>query len=277
MNTFFIALSAPDFHTCRSVPCGATSPPCALPERQDAQLTAHEFIVHSSNFFCMKILVIEDDAELRKILRQSLEKERYVVETASDYRTGLEKSELYLYDCILLDVMLPGGSGLDLLARLKKSGQQENIIIISAKDSLDDKVLGLNIGADDYLSKPFHLAELNARIRSVVRRNLNGGKNAIECGNIRLHPDSFQALVGDAALELNRKEYDLLHHFMLRPNRLLNKASLAEAVWGDHIDQVDNFDFIYAQIKNLRKKLHLAGAIPEIRAVYGLGYKFVAP
>jgi DNA-binding response OmpR family regulator len=225
----------------------------------------------------MKILVIEDDAELRKILRQSLEKERYVVETASDYRMALEKSELYRYDCILLDVMLPDGNGLDLLARLKKEGQQENIIIISAKDSLDDKVLGLDVGADDYLPKPFHLAELNARIRSVVRRNLNGGKSAIECGNIRIHPDSFLALVNDAELELNRKEYDILHYFMLRPNRLLNKAVLAEAVWGDHIDQVDNFDFIYAQIKNLRKKLQQAGARPEIRAVYGLGYKLVAP
>jgi DNA-binding response OmpR family regulator len=225
----------------------------------------------------VKILVIEDDAELRKILRQSLEKERYVVETASDYRAALEKSELYLYDCILLDVMLPDGSGLDLLAHLKKNGQQANIIIISAKDSPDDKVLGLNIGADDYLPKPFHLAELNARIRSVVRRNLNGGKNAIACGNIRIHPDSFRVLVSDAELELNRKEYDVLHYFMLRPNRLLSKAVLAEAVWGDHIDQVDNFDFIYAQIKNLRKKLQQAGALPEIKAVYGLGYKFVAP
>ncbi|MDR0715056.1 MAG: response regulator transcription factor [Bacteroidales bacterium] len=225
----------------------------------------------------MKILVIEDDVELQKILRQSLEKERYVVETASCFRTALEKSDLYQYDCILLDVMLPDGNGLDLLARLKEDGLQENIIIISARDSLDDKVLGLNIGADDYLPKPFHLAELNARIRSVVRRKLNGGKNVIECGNIRIHPDACRVSVNGAELELNRKEYDILHYFILRPNRLLNKTVLAEAVWGDHIDQSDNFDFIYAQIKNLRKKLQQAKATPAIKAVYGLGYKFVAP
>jgi DNA-binding response OmpR family regulator len=223
----------------------------------------------------MKILVIEDDSALREILQQSLEKERYVVETATDYRTAIEKSELYQYDCILLDVMLPDGNGLDLLVHLKNSGRQENIIIISAKDSLDDKVLGLNIGADDYLPKPFHLAELNARIRSVSRRKCNGGKNVIECGNIKIRPDSCQVFVDDTELELNRKEYDILHYFMLRPNRLLNKSVLAEAVWGDNIDRVDNFDFIYAQIKNLRKKLQQAGALPEIKATYGLGYKFV--
>jgi DNA-binding response OmpR family regulator len=223
----------------------------------------------------MKILVIEDDSALREILQRSLEKERYVVETAADYRTALEKSELYQYDCILLDIMLPDGNGLDLLARLKTSGEQENIIIISAKDSLDDKVLGLNTGADDYLPQPFHLAELNARIRSVVRRNRNGGRNVIECGNIRIYPDLYQVFVNDVEIELNRKEYDILNYFMLRPNRLLNKAILAEAVWGDNIDQTDNFDFIYAQIKNLRKKLQQSGAVPEIKAVYGLGYKFV--
>jgi DNA-binding response OmpR family regulator len=225
----------------------------------------------------MKILVIEDDAALRDILRQSLEKERYVVETASDCRTAMEKSEMYQYDCILLDVMLPDGNGLDLLVHIKNAGRQENIIIISAKDSLDDKVLGLNIGADDYLPKPFHLSELNARIRSVVRRNSNNGRNVVECCNIRIHTDSCQVFVNGAALELNRKEYDILLYFMLRPNRLLSKTILAEAVWGDNIDQVDNFDFIYAQIKNLRKKLQQADAIPEIRAVYGLGYKFIEP
>jgi DNA-binding response OmpR family regulator len=223
----------------------------------------------------MKILVVEDDKSLREIIRQSLEKERFVVETAQNYATALQKSSIYRYDCILLDIMLPDGNGLDLLACLKKEQRQENIIIISAKDSLDDKVSGLNIGADDYLPKPFHLAELSARIRSVVRRNQNNGTNLIECGNIVLHTDDFRVWVGDTELELNRKEYDILHYFMNRPNRLLNKEALAEAVWGDNIDQTDNFDFIYAQIKNIRKKLLQAEAIPEIKAVYGLGYRFI--
>ncbi|MDR0544605.1 MAG: response regulator transcription factor [Odoribacteraceae bacterium] len=225
----------------------------------------------------MKILVIEDDPALRGILKQSLERERYVVETAAGYREALDKSETYQYDCLLLDIMLPDGNGLDLLARLKEGGLQEKIIIISARDSLDDKVLGLNVGADDYLAKPFHLAELNARIRSVTRRGREGGRNVIECGNIKVYPDDYRVEVDDAEVELNRKEFDILHYFALRPNRLLGKSLLAEAVWGDHIDQVDNFDFIYAQIKNLRGKLRRAGALPEIKAVYGMGYKFIAP
>ncbi len=223
----------------------------------------------------MKILIIEDDPSLREILQHSLEKERYVVETAPDYATALRKSEDYHYDCILLDIMLPDGNGLDLLTYLKENQKQENIIIISAKDSLEDKVLGLNIGADDYLPKPFHLAELNARVRSVIRRNQNNGKNIVEYGNIRLFPDTFRVFVDDTEIELNRKEYDILQYFLNRPDRLLNKTVLAEAVWGDHIDQTDNFDFIYAQIKNLRKKLHQAGAAIEIKAIYGLGYKLV--
>ncbi|MDR2414215.1 MAG: response regulator transcription factor [Odoribacteraceae bacterium] len=225
----------------------------------------------------MKILVIEDDPALREILRESLERERYVVEIARDYREALEKSETYQYDCILLDIMLPDGNGLDLLSRLRAEGLQEKIIIISARDSLDDKVRGLNAGADDYLPKPFHLAELAARVRSVTRRGHDGGKSAIEQGNIRVIPGSYQVFVNDAEVVLNRKEYDILHYFMLRPNRLLDKSLLVEAVWGDHVDQVDNFDFIYAQIKNLRGKLRRAGASAGIKAVYGLGYKFVLP
>ena len=181
----------------------------------------------------------------------------------------------YDYDCILLDIMLPDGSGLEVLTRLKELRKKENVIIISAKDSLDDKILGLELGADDYLPKPFHLAELTARIKSVLRRRHRNGEHYIACGNVRVQPDSFQAWVGDKQLELSRKEYDILHYFMNRPNRMVNKNLLAESVWGDHIDQVDNFDFIYAQIKNLRKKLKDAEATVEIKAVYGLGYKLV--
>ena len=158
----------------------------------------------------MKVLVIEDDPSLREIICRSLEKERYVTEEAPDFQTALEKTAVYTYDCILLDIMLPDGNGLDLLEELKKENKKENIIIISAKDSLEDKVTGLDLGADDYLPKPFHLAELIARVKSVIRRNHHAGATYIEYGNIRIDPDHFQVFVAGTPIELNRKEYDIL-------------------------------------------------------------------
>lgn len=223
----------------------------------------------------MKILIVEDDNDLREITTHSLEKERYVVSQAPDYRTALQKIEDYDYDCILLDIMLPDGNGLDLLAELHALGKHTNVIILSAKDSLEDKVNGLDLGADDYLPKPFHLAELHARIKSLFRRKLREGERKLQVGNVELFPDDFRVMVQGKEIELNRKEYDILNYFMSRPGRLINKNTLAESVWGDHIDQVDNFDFIYAQIKNLRKRLKDAGATPELKSVYGFGYKFV--
>lgn len=223
----------------------------------------------------MKILIVEDEPALRELIQRSLEKERYITEVAPDYDTAIEKVEVYDYDCILLDIMLPGGNGLDLLRHLKDLRKKENVIVISAKDSLEDKILGLELGADDYLPKPFHLAELNARVKSVLRRKHRDGEHAIVMGNVRLLPDSFQVWINTEQLELSRKEYDILHYFMNRPNRMVNKNTLAESVWGDHIDQVDSFDFIYAQIKNLRKKLKNYQASIEIKAVYGFGYKLV--
>lgn len=221
----------------------------------------------------MKILIVEDEPSLRELIQRSLEKERYVVEVAADFNSALCKIEDYDYDCVLLDIMLPDGNGLNLLEKLKAMHKRENVIIISAKDSLEDKVLGLELGADDYLPKPFHLAELNARIKSVIRRQHHDGEVDIRLGNICILPDKYQVLINEKDVELNRKEYDILLYFINRPGRLVNKNTLAESVWGDHIDQVDNFDFIYAQIKNLRKKLKDAGATAEIKAVYGFGYK----
>jgi len=221
----------------------------------------------------MKILLVEDEPSLREIIQRFLERERYVVESAATFREAFEKIALYDYECILLDIMLPDGDGLVLLQELKKTNKQENVIIISAKDSVDDKVAGLELGADDYLAKPFHLSELGARIKSLIRRNLHQGETVIEAGNVKIIPDKFEVSVNDQLLELNRKEYDILYYFITRPNRLVDKSTLAEAVWGDHIDQVDNYDFIYAQIKNLRKKMTKADANIEIKAVYGFGYK----
>lgn len=224
----------------------------------------------------MKLLVVEDEPSLREIMVRTLRGERYVVEEAADYVSALPKIEDYDYDCILLDIMLPGGSGLRLLEQLKALRKSAGVIIISARDSLDDKVEGLELGADDYLAKPFHLAELSARIRSVIRRYQRGGQESLDAGNVRLFPDRQRVEVAGREVELVRKEYDILHYFMSRPGRMVNKATLAEAVWGDHIDQSDNFDFVYAQMKNLRRKLADAGADIELKSIYGFGYKLVA-
>ena len=224
----------------------------------------------------MKLLVVEDEPSLRETRVRTLRGERYGVEEAADYAWALPKIEDYDYDCILLDIMLPGGSGLRLLERLKALRKSAGVIIISARDSLDDKVEGLELGADDYLAKPFHLAELSARIRSVIRRHQRGGQESLDAGNVRLFPDRQRVEVAGREVELVRKEYDILHYFMSRPGRMVNKATLAEAVWGDHIDQSDNFDFVYAQMKNLRRKLADAGADIELKSIYGFGYKLVA-
>ena len=221
----------------------------------------------------MKILIVEDEQDLRETIRTSLLKEKFVVETAADYFSALDKINDYDYDCILLDIMLPGGSGLDLLRELKHLRRTDSVLIISAKDSLDDKVDGLELGADDYLTTPFHLAELTARIKSLIRRRQAQGDMSVTVGNLLLYPDKRQAEVGGAPLQLNRKEFDLLYYFVVNANRVINKMSLAESVWGDNIDQADSLDFIYSQVKNLRKKLKQANASVELKAVYGFGYK----
>ncbi|MCD1118678.1 response regulator transcription factor [Chryseobacterium turcicum] len=223
----------------------------------------------------MKILVVEDEKELLKSIHDSLIQEQFLIETAENYHMASEKIALYTYDCILLDIMLPGGNGLQLLQQLKDMGKSENVIIISAKDSLDDKLTGLELGADDYLTKPFHNAELNARIKAVLRRKNQEGKNSIEMANIELDLTERTFTVDEEKITLNRKEFDILHFFLLNKKRLVTKTALAEHVWGDHIDQADNFDFIYYQIKNLRKKLQQSNAEIEIEAVYGIGYKLI--
>lgn len=223
----------------------------------------------------MKILIVEDDASLREIINRALVAEGYVVETASTFFEADSKLAGYSYDCILLDVMLPDGSGLKLLEHLRALGKRENVIIISARDSVEDKVTGLEFGADDYLPKPFHTAELLARVKSVLRRGRTAGELSINLGNVVLKPENRVVTIGGKELPLLKKEYDILFYFMQRPSHVIDKAVLAEAVWGDYADDADNFQFVYAQIKNLRRKLVDAAATIEIVAVYGFGYKLV--
>lgn len=224
----------------------------------------------------MKILIIEDEPDLRNTIQDFLESEFFVVEHADSYHSGLDKIISYEYDCILLDIMLPDGNGIELLKELKKADKKDPVIILSAKDSVDDKVNGLEIGADDYLAKPFHLAELLARIKSVIRRKNQDGENKVQYQNIIIYPDLRKAIIDGKELVLNRKEYDLLYYFITNSEKTLQKTMLAEAIWGDYIDQADSLDFIYSQIKNLRKKLKDNGAKADFQAVYGIGYKLIS-
>lgn len=221
----------------------------------------------------MKILIVEDDLPLQKTIEEFLLNEKMVVETASNYSQALDKIISFTYDCVILDMMLPDGNGMDLLNELKKINLKTSVIILSAKDSVDDKVKGLMVGADDYLAKPFHFAELNARIKVALRKNQQQGLHLLCYKNIIINPEDRLVVVEIEDLKLNRKEYDLLYYFMLRPEKVLQKTTLAETVWGDHMEDAGNLDFIYSQIKNLRKKLKLANANADIYAVYGVGYK----
>ena len=222
----------------------------------------------------MKLLIVEDDHSLREIMHRALTGEGYVVEIAPTYFDACDKIAGYSYDCILLDIMLPDGNGLRLLEQIKALDKGDRVIIISARDSLDDKIEGLDLGADDYLPKPFYMAELSARIKSVMRRGAGAVNRTMSAGNIVLDLQSRKVTIDGNAVALLKKEFDILLYFMQRPDHIVDKAVLAESVWGDHIDMVDNFQFVYAQIKNLRKKLADAGASLNIKAVYGFGYKF---
>ncbi|MFA4870808.1 MAG: response regulator transcription factor [Pedobacter sp.] len=223
----------------------------------------------------MKILIIEDEIKISETIRRFLESEKYIVESAFDFDSAIGKIALYQYDCILLDIMLPNGSGMDILKEIKKDKKEDAVIILSAKDSVEDKVLGLDLGADDYLSKPFNLLELHARIKSAIRRKNRTDENSINYKNVMIIPDDRRVLVDEVEIILNRKEYDLLYYFMIRPGKTLQKTTLAELVWGDYIVQADSLDFIYSQIKNLRKKLKDNNAEIDFQAVYGIGYKLI--
>ncbi|WP_420153817.1 response regulator transcription factor [Siphonobacter sp.] len=222
----------------------------------------------------MKILLIEDEPGLYETISRFLGGEGHVCELATTYDEAEEKLALYAYDCVLIDIMLPGGSGLDLLRQLKESHKSTGAIVISAKDSLEDKLTGLDLGADDYLPKPFHLSELNARLKSVLRRLKFEGSDTMQVGSLMIDTEARTVFFNGEEVVLNRKEYDLLMVFVTNQNRVIKKSALAEHVWGDNSDQSDSYDFIYSQIKNLRKRFSQVGYELTIQTVYGIGYKF---
>jgi DNA-binding response OmpR family regulator len=222
----------------------------------------------------MKILLIEDEPELRKSILFFLHQEGYVVETAADFMTASGKAGDYEYDCVLLDITLPKGNGLDIIHQLKRNNSNAGIIIISAKNSTDDKIKGLDLGADDYLPKPFDLAELNSRIKALMRRKNFEGNTSITIHEITIIPGERMVKVHGTPLKLTAKEYDLLMFLVSNKHRVVSKNAIAEHLLGDNSDQMDNLDVVYVHLRNLRKKLTDKGCRDYIQTIYGIGYKF---
>ncbi|MEO7961556.1 MAG: response regulator transcription factor [Ginsengibacter sp.] len=220
----------------------------------------------------MKILLIEDEIALRESICQYLEQQDYYCDTSASYKEALNKTETNDYDCILLDISLPDGNGLKILEELKRNKKSDGVLIISAKNSLDDKIKGLNLGADDYLPKPFHLSELNARIGAIIRRKNFDGHDVIRFHELSVDTRDKIVFAKGNPVSLTKKEYELLLYFISNKKRVISKDAIARHLWGD--DMGGNYDFIYTHIKNLRKKLQEAGDADYIKSIYGLGYKF---
>ena len=222
----------------------------------------------------MKLLIIEDEQGLRESMQEYFTEAGNICESACDYSSAMAKVNMYRYDCILLDITLPGGNGISILKDLKAKGHTDGILIISAKNSLDDRLEGLDLGADDYLVKPFHLSELRARVAAIIRRKSYNGNNIMTFNEIEIDLQAKTVDVGKTPVKLTRKEYALLLYFIANKGKVVSKNAIAEHLWGDEFDMADNFDFIYSHIKNLRKKLVEAGSNDYIHAAYGMGYKF---
>lgn len=222
----------------------------------------------------MKVLLVEDEKELALSILEYLSKESYLCEVASTFTEAMRKIEVFDYDCILLDITLPDGNGLKILEELKKENKQDGVIIISARNSLDDKINGLQIGADDYLTKPFHLPELTARMYSLIRRRQFNNSNIVRQGELEIDLLAKTVSVSKTMVALTKKEFGLLIYFIGNKNRVISKSTLAEHLSGDFADMLDNHDFVYAHVKNLKKKLNEAGCEQFLKTVYGTGYKW---
>jgi len=223
----------------------------------------------------MKILIIEDEPALAQSMSQYLTAQDYLCEQAVTYFAAIDKISLYSYDCILLDLMLPDGNGMDVLEHLRKTGSHTAVLIISAKGTLDDKIKGIHLGADDYLAKPFHLAEMSARIFALIRRSHYHGSNMVCTNDLKIDLHSKEVMANGIPIVLTKKEYDLLLFFVGNKNKVISKNALAEHLSGDMADMLDNHDFVYAHIKNLKAKLNRAGYQKTIKTLYGMGYQWV--
>ncbi len=221
----------------------------------------------------MKLLIIEDEPDLRNIILKYLQKEGYVCEVAHDFPTAFKKINNYEYDCVLVDLNLPKGDGLNLVKMLREDESKAGVIVVSARNSVDDRIIGLEEGADDYLTKPFNLSELNARIKAVIRRKTNQISKEIIFGDLQIIPDERMVKIGDLELNLTKKEYEILIYLVRNKNRVVTKDSIAEHLWGDYMDEAVSFDFIYAHVKNLRKKLAEKKCGKYLKTIYGIGYK----
>ncbi len=221
----------------------------------------------------MKLLVIEDEISLLKSIIEYFTQEDFLCEAANSFQEGIKKAEDFQYDCIILDINLPGGSGLKLLEYLRQHKKNDGVIIISARDSLGDKIAGLDLGADDYLTKPFHLPELYARVKALIRRKYGAGSSVMEFGRLKLDLLSKMISYADQPIPLTKNEYELLLFLLTNKNRVVTRQAIAEHIYGEQTDNLASFDFVYTHIKNLKRKLKEKGCEELLQTVYGLGYK----
>jgi DNA-binding response OmpR family regulator len=224
----------------------------------------------------MKLLIVEDNLKLLDAISETLVAEKFLCETSANYPDAHEKIFLYRYDILIVDINLPGGSGLDLIREIKTLNPETGIIVISARNSLDNKLEGFDLGADDYITKPFDMAELVARVKSLIRRRYFSGNSQVSVGEIVINTTTREVRAGNKKVDLTKSEFDILLFFFSNPGRVLTRESIAEHIWGDNMDLADSFDFIYSHIKNLRKKITETGCSNPIKSVYGIGYKFEA-
>ncbi len=223
----------------------------------------------------MKLLVIEDEELLCDSIVNYFSEDGNICESCNNLSAAIQKLVVCDYDFVLLDIGLPDGDGFAVLEYLKNNVKNEAVLIISARNSLDDKLKGLDIGADDYLTKPFHLAELKARIAAIYRRKTFKINSTLIFNEIIIDLLGRTVEVNSMPVVLTRKEFDMLLYFIANKGKVISKNAIAEHLWGDEMDMHNSFDFIYTHVKNLRKKLLDARSKDYLTSIYGIGYKFI--
>ncbi len=225
----------------------------------------------------MKVLIVEDEPELAKSIKAYLTTNTFICDLANNLYSARESIAKNTYDCIVLDITLPDGNGKDMLKELKKTKITSGILIISAKNSLDDKLNGLEIGADDYLTKPFHLPELAARIHAINRRRIFSGNDEVIFDKLEINIQDMHVKTANGSVSLTKKEFDMLLYFLSNKNKVLTKEAILDHLWEDDSNMTDNINLVYVHVKNLRKKLMEKGCPDYFSSVYGIGYKFKVP